>query len=349
MKTKRILATLALAGAMVLTACGGQKSSDNQSQTKTEGTKKEYTPATVRVAYMPNLGSASSLFTAMDQGYFKEVGLDVKPVQFQGGPAEITAMASGDIDISQIGHGAHALCIEGKAKIFQMDSTTSLADEVVANKAHGINKKEDLKGKTIAVASGTSSEVILRAILESAGLKESDVNLVEMAVDGMTTAMVSDKVDACATWSPNTVTLKKAMGDKYLSLGSNADYLDKATFPSSFITTEAYAQKNEDVLVRFSQAINKAHIYRADHIDDVAKSVAKHIDAPEETLLASTKEGDWTTINQIAGDKAALQKVYETQQNVFIGNGRIKEKVETDKYVLYDIIQKGYEASKNSK
>ena len=73
MKTKRILATLALAGAMVLTACGGQKSSDNQSKTKTEETKKEYTPATVRVAYMPNLGSASSLFTAMDQGYFKEV------------------------------------------------------------------------------------------------------------------------------------------------------------------------------------------------------------------------------------------------------------------------------------
>ena len=349
MSKKRILAVMLLAGMLAISGCGGQKASTQKPSDSTESSKKQYTLATIRVAYMPNLGSASSLFTAIDQGYFEEVGLTVKPVQFQGGPAEISAMASGDIDISQIGHGAHALCIEGKAKIFQMDCTTSLADEVVANKGHGISKKEDLKGKTIAVASGTSSEIILRAVLQSAGLKESDVHLVEMAVDGMTTAMVSDKVDACATWSPNTITLKKAMGDKYLSLGGNADYLDKAIFPSSFITTDAYAQKNEDVLVRFSQAINKAHAYRADHIDEVAKSLAKHIDAPEDTLLASTKEGDWASINKIAGDKAALQKVYETQQKVFIENGRIKEKVETDKYVLYDVMQKAYEAYKANK
>ena len=258
-------------------------------------------------------------------------------------------MASGDIDISQIGHGAHALCIEGKAKIFEMDSTTSLADEVIANKSHGITKKEDLKGKTIAVASGTSSEIILRAVLDSAGLKESDVKLVEMAVDGMTTAMISNKIDACATWSPNTVTLQKAMGDNYISLGSNADYLDKAIFPSSFITTDKYAQKNKDILVRFAQAIDKAHVYRAAHIDEVAKSVAKHVDAPEDTMLASTKEGDWDTIVKIEGNKDELQKIYETQQKVFLETGRIKEKVDTNQYVLYDVMLDAYKAFQASK
>ena len=34
-----------------------------------------YEPATVRVAYMPNLGSAGSLFVGIDQGYFEELGL----------------------------------------------------------------------------------------------------------------------------------------------------------------------------------------------------------------------------------------------------------------------------------
>lgn len=370
MKKKSILATMMLAGMMAFTACGGQKAPAGSEASKSEAAtqaaastaeqsasaaksaesgKTAYTPATVRVAYMPNLGSASSLFTAMDQGYFDEVGLTVTPVQFQGGPAEITAMASGDIDISQIGHGAHALCIEGKAKIFEMDSTTSLADEVIANKSHGITKKEDLKGKTIAVASGTSSEIILRAVLDSAGLKESDVKLVEMAVDGMTTAMISNKIDACATWSPNTVTLQKAMGDNYISLGSNADYLDKAIFPSSFITTDEYAQKNKDILVRFAQAIDKAHAYRAAHIDEVAKSVAKHVDAPEDTMLASTKEGDWDTIVKIEGNKDELQKIYETQQKVFLETGRIKEKVDTNQYVLYDVMLDAYKAFQASK
>ena len=310
---------------------------------------KEYAPVTVRVAYMPNMGSAASLFVGIDQGYFEEYGITVEPAEFQGGPAEITAMASGDIDISQIGHGAHALCIEGQAKIFQMDTTTSLADEVVANKSHGIEKPEDLKGKTIAVASGTSSEIILQQVLAKAGLTENDVKLVEMAVDGMTTAMVADQIDACATWSPNTVTLQNALKDNYVSLGSNKDFLDQAIFPSSYITTEKYANENHDVLVRFAAALDKAHDYRAAHTEEVAKSLAKHLDAPEETMIASIKEGDWDTITKIAGNTDELQKVYETQQNVFIANGRIKEKVDTDSYVLYDVMKEGYDLYNTSK
>ena len=41
-----------------------------------------------------------------------------------------------------------------------MDHTTSLSDVVVGNKAKGIETIEDLKGKTVAVSSGTSSEII---------------------------------------------------------------------------------------------------------------------------------------------------------------------------------------------
>ena len=198
-----------------------------------------YEPATVRVAYMPNLGSAGSLFVGIDQGYFEELGLTVEVYQFQGGPAEIAAQASGDIDISQIGHGAHALCIEGQAVIFQMDHTTSLSDVVVGNKSHGINTAADLKGKTVAVQAGTSSEIILQQALAKAGLTVDDIKTVEMTVDGMTTAMITGQVDAAAAWSPNTITLQDALGDNYVNLGGNADFLDSAIFPSSYITSRS--------------------------------------------------------------------------------------------------------------
>ncbi len=175
---KKQLLSLLLSGVLVLSlaACGGTPapsstaptpSSTTPSSTAPEPAPTEpagptYEPATVRVAYMPNLGSAGSLFVGIDQGYFEEVGLTVEVYEFQGGPAEIAAMASGDIDISQIGHGAHALCIEGQAAIFQMDHTTSLSDVVVGNKAKGVNTAADLKGKTVAVQAGTSSEIILQ-------------------------------------------------------------------------------------------------------------------------------------------------------------------------------------------
>lgn len=362
MKKRMLSMVLALAMMLTLVACGGEKGKTESSSgemssasesVQAEESSSEKEPAieqkTVRVAYMPNMGSASSLFTAIDQGYFDEVGLKVEVAEFEGGPAEITAMASGDIDIAQIGHGAHALCIEGQACIFQMDSTNSLADEVVANKEKGITKAEDLKGKTVAVASGTSSEVILKQILAKANMTEDDIKVVEMAVDGMTTALVAGQIDAAATWSPNTVTLKKSLGDNYVSLGSNADFADKATFPSSFITTKEYAEKNKDVLVRFSAAINKAHVYREANIEEVAKSLAKHLDAPEETMVASVGEGDWATINKICGDMEAIKQVYEIQQNVFMDSGRIKEKADPNSYVLFDVMEEGYKAFNENK
>ena len=60
-------------------------------------------------------------------------------------------------------------------------------------------------------------------------------------------AMISGNIDACATWSPGTMTITTAMGDKVVTLATNNDYLDQATFPSSMITTKKYADENRDI------------------------------------------------------------------------------------------------------
>ncbi len=360
---KKQLVSLLLSAVLVLSlaACGGGSSppasSTPPASTSTPASSSEpapepapepegptYEPATVRVAYMPNLGSAGSLFVGMDQGYFEEVGLTVEVYEFQGGPAEIAAMASGDIDISQIGHGAHALCIEGQAAIFQMDHTTSLSDVVVGNKSHGINTAADLKGKTVAVQAGTSSEIILQQALKKAGLSVEDINTVEMTVDGMTTAMITGQVDAAAAWSPNTITLQDALGENYVNLGGNADFLDSAIFPSSYITTTKYAQENKDILVRFAQALNKAHDYRLANQEYMAKLLAKELDAPEDTMIRALGEADWETITKDCGNMDAIKTIYETQQQIFINNGRIPEAVPVENYVLFDVMEEAYKA-----
>lgn len=366
MNKSRLFALL-MAAVMVLAlaACGGNNNppaspSEPASPAPTEPSSPSepapaepsaptYEPATVRVAYMPNLGSAGSLFVGIDQGYFEELGLTVEVYQFQGGPAEIAAQASGDIDISQIGHGAHALCIEGQAAIFQMDHTTSLSDVVVGNKAKGVNTAADLKGKTVAVQAGTSSEIILQQALKKAGLSVDDIKTVEMTVDGMTTAMITGQVDAAAAWSPNTITLQDALGDNYVNLGGNADFLDSAIFPSSYITSKEYAEKNRDVLVRFAQALNKAHDYRLANQEYMAKLLSKELDAPEDTMIRALGEADWETITKDCGNMDAIKTVYETQQKIFINNGRIPEAVPVENYVLFDVMKDAYDAYSSAK
>ena len=105
---KKQLVSLLLSAVLVLSlaACGGgttpPASSTPPASTSTPASSSEpapepapepegptYEPATVRVAYMPNLGSAGSLFVGMDQGYFEEVGLTVRVYEVPAGPAEI--------------------------------------------------------------------------------------------------------------------------------------------------------------------------------------------------------------------------------------------------------------------
>ena len=351
------LLSLALAGVMALrlAACGSTPSSTPASTPASEPASastpasepaEEFETVDLRVAYMPNMGSNSLLSTALNMGYFEEMGLNVTLTEFQGGPAEIAAMASGDIDISQIGHGAHSLCINGEAKIFHLDCT-SLADAVMANTEKGISSIADLKGKTIAATAGTSAEIILNLALESAGLTQDDVTLVEMDANGMVTAMIGEKIDACATWSPSTMTIAQNMGDKVITLATNNDYVDQVTFPSSFITTEAFANENHDVLVRFSRALLKAQDYRAANIEEVAKWVAKQCKADEQTMLDCVGEGNWLTgefINEGLKD-GTVKTYYENQQKVFIDGGQVTAEVPVEDYVLFDVMEEAAAAN----
>lgn len=333
---------------LMLGACGSNAQSTGSSDSKDSGSSSKYEPVSVNVAFMPNLGSAGTLFAALDQGYFDKFNITVETKQFDAGPAEIAAMQSGDIDFAQIGHGAHALCIEGQAKIFSFEGN-SQADCVVANKSHGISTAKDLKGKTIAVASGTSSEVILNYVLADAGLTKDDVTLTEMKVDGMTTAMIAGQIDACATWSPNTITLEELLGDDYLVLGTNTDYTDKVAFPSSYVCLPDYADSNKEVLERFEAALDMGKVYRAEHIDEVAKLLSDKLGLPEETLLQSTGEGDWQGAADAIGDTDKILGYYKAQQQVFLDNGRITEAVPVENYVLSEVITEGDKLYKENK
>ena len=60
----------------------------------------------------------------------------------------------------------------------------------------------DLKGKNVAVNEGSVSEFYLNVLLGKAGLKESDLNTVNMTASDAGGAFVAKRVDAAVTWEP---------------------------------------------------------------------------------------------------------------------------------------------------
>lgn len=316
------------------------KQEEKKEEAKQED-KKEEAPkmeeVTLNVAYMPNYGSLWSVQNAIAQGYLAEQGIKVNLVEFQDGPTIIAAMESGSIDVGYIGQGAHKLSINGKVKIFAL-SHLSNGDALIGGP--GIKTIEDLKGKKVAYSSGSSSEDILLNSLELAGMKMSDIEAVDMDASAIVTAMLSGGVDACATWSPNTIKILEEMKDA-TKLTDNVTFSDKTVSLASWIVTPSYAEKNRDLVVRFTKALFKAMDYAAnDNQEQTSELIAKQVAQEKDIVFAQRGDAKWLTGKEVAQGAAdgTVEKYYELQKQQFIKAGAVEVNPAVSEYVMLDVM-----------
>ena len=326
---KRILAlTLALAMVFGLAACGSKAEETTAAGEATE-------TITLNVAYMPNYGSLWAVTTAMEKGYFEEEGITVNLTSFQDGPTIIAAMESGSIDIGYIGQGAHKLCINGNAKIFAL-SHISNGDAVIGGPE--VKTLADLKGKKVAYSSGTSSEDILKNALAKADLTMDDIVAVEMEAANIVTAMLSGGVDACATWSPNSLKILEEGTDVTL-LCDNKTFIDTTVSLASWIVTPSYADANAETILKFTKALYKAMDYAADaNYDEVAGFVADVTKTDYDSVYAQRGDADWLTGAEVAAgcEDGTVAAYYQLQQDNFIAAGAVEAAVALEDYILFD-------------
>ena len=293
----------------------------------------------LNVAYMPNYGSLWAIENAIEQGYLAEEGIEVVLTEFQDGPTIIAAMESGTIDVGYIGQGAHKLCINGRASIFAL-SHISNGDALIGGP--GIKKVEDLKGKKVAYSSGTSSEDILVNSLKKAGMTMNDIQAFDMDASAIVTAMLSGGVDACATWSPNSLKILEEL-DGATKLTDNMTFADETVSLASWIVMPKYAEENREVLVKFTRALFKAMDYAAkDHQDETAALIAKQIAQDKDGVYNQRGDANWLTGKEVAAGAAdgTVEGYYELQKQTFVKAGAVeKDPVPAvSDYVLLDLM-----------
>ena len=321
---KRLFALLmALVLILSMTACGGDEPVVEDETIK------------LNIGYMPNYGSLWSVTTAIEKGYFEEAGIEVTLWEFADGPTIINAMESGTIDMGYIGHGAHKLCIQGKAKIFAL-SHISIGDAVSG--APGVDSLEALAGKTVGYTAGTSSEDILKNALAKAGLTMDDIVAMEMGAENLTTAMLSGSLDACACWSPNSLKILEEM-EGATKLADNVMFSDNSVSLASWIVLDGYASENADNILAFTKALYKAMDYAADaNYEEVAGYVAAQTKTDQEGVYAQRGDADWLTGAEVAAGAAdgTVENYYKVQQANFLASGAVTEEVPVADYVMLD-------------
>lgn len=296
-------------------------------------------PVTLNVAYMPNYGSLWAIEAAIQKGYMADENITVNLFEFADGPTIIAAMESGSIDVGYIGQGAHKLCINGRADIFAL-SHISNGDALIGGK--GIATVEDLKGKRVAYSSGSSSEDILVNSLTKHGMTMDDIQAFDMDASAIVTAMLSGGVDACATWSPNSLKILEEMPDA-TKLTDNMTFADQTVSLASWICMPKYADDHRDVLVRFTRALFKGMDYAADgNYEEVSQWVAAQTATDYESVFNQRGDAEWLTGAEVAAGAAdgTVEAYYLLQRDTFAANGAIeKDPVpEVAEYVMLDVM-----------
>ena len=345
MNVKKFLAmllTVAMLGGALAACGGGDTTSTPSGNTGTPAGNSE-TPTVetvdINVGYMPNYGGLWSLMTAKEKGFFEEEGLNVTLTQFEDGPTIIAAMENGSVNFGYIGQGAHKLCVQGNATIIAL-SHISNGDALIGGP--GISTVEDLKGKVVAYSSGTSSEDILRNALTAHNMTMDDIQAMDMDAPSIVTAMMSGGVDACATWSPNSLTILEGM-EGTTKLADNMTFSDTTVSLASWIATPKYLEENRDVAVRFVRALMKAMDYAADgNYEEVAQWCATQAALDYDTMYNQRGDADWLTGKEVVDGVAdgTVKGYYELQQKNLLDGGSITEDdvCPVEDYVDFDLM-----------
>jgi NitT/TauT family transport system substrate-binding protein len=179
---------------------------------------------------------------AIEKGWFKEAGVDVKFDWFDYA-ASMNAFTAGKIDAVTVTNGDALVTAAGGAKNVMIIVTDySNGNDMIVGKP-GIKSLNDLKGKKVGLEAGLVEHLLLLNGLKKAGLKETDVTIVNTPTNETPQALASGDLSAIGAWQPNSgEAMKRVPGAKpiYTSADEPGLIFDVLTVnPSSLSSRKA--------------------------------------------------------------------------------------------------------------
>jgi taurine transport system substrate-binding protein len=210
----------------------------------------------------PNAGFAA----ALTEGYYKDAGLDVTIIQGNGSGNTAQLVANGRAQVAYADAVAVSqLIAKGAPMKIVATIYQSNPNAVMSLKKANIKSVADLKGKKVGVPFVSTTHFHLLYAMELAGLKRTDVNILNMRPPDIAAAWQRGDIDATFIWDPVLSTVKK--DGKVIVTSGELCKKGKCTF-DGLIVSKKFAAENPQFMTALVKAIAKAD---ADYVGDPKK------------------------------------------------------------------------------
>jgi aliphatic sulfonates family ABC transporter substrate-binding protein len=273
-----LIAALTLATLMMSAKCKKDEPAANGAQEQS---------VKIRLAIQP--GNIHVL--AQELGYFKEAGLDVEISTFSYGPPIIEALTSGSVDFGLLGD---LPVFSGVAngvdiRIPAIASSSSLSYGMLVRSDAGINAFADLKGKKVAVPFGSNVQPLLYLYLEKAGLKDTDLEIINLSATDSVGAITGGRIDAAVIWDPY-LTLGAAQSEGKVKLLSTAE--GYKVFVNPLIARGTFVDNYPEQTAAFLSALNKALVWIRENEEDAMKLLSEISEVPLDIIRINLPKAD---------------------------------------------------------
>ena len=198
-------------------------------------------------------GYNSGFALALQEGIYKDAGLNVTIVKGQGSGTTAKLVASGQAGLAYA-DAVSVMQLIAKGAPIKILSTIyqSAPNAVTALKSSGITKFADLKGKSIANPTGETPTAIFPILLAAQGMTEADVKLTPMPGTSMPAALLQKQVDAILGSTDGYNLILQEQGADLVTFPF-ADY-GVGTVSTSIIASDSFLANNGPMVKCFIQA-----------------------------------------------------------------------------------------------
>ncbi|AOE41871.1 taurine ABC transporter substrate-binding protein [Pantoea agglomerans] len=203
----------------------------------------------VTVAYQTSAEPAK--VAQADNSFAKESGASVDWRKFDSGAGVLRAMASGDVQIGNIGSSPLAVAAAQKLPIeaFLLASQLGNSEALVVKK--NITTPKDLIGKRIAVPFISTTHYSLLAALKHWGIKPSQVQLVNLQPPAIIAAWQRGDIDGAYVWAPAVNELEKE--GKVLTDSAEVGSWGSPTL-DVWVVRKDFAQQHPEIVTAFARS-----------------------------------------------------------------------------------------------